>query len=100
MKALQFLDTILREGFDNTQVQLATPNECYATATDFAQQYAGCSTVLLSDKTMKKGFDSKATYALVWMKNDRCELYSDWLCKADFVGAIDTDENIYFFKLS
>lgn len=101
MKAIDFLDKMLYEGWDNSVAQLTDKNTAshYDTATGFAQQYAGCGTVLLSNKTMKRGWNPNARYALVWVKNDSSASEDPFFSNAAFIGSLDTEETIYFFEI-
>lgn len=101
MKAIEFLDKMLFEGWDNCNVQMTDKNTAsrYNSATDFAQQYAGCGCVLLSDKTMKHGWNPNARYALVWVKNDSCASEDSFFSNAAFISSLDTEETIYFFEI-
>ena len=96
MKATEFLEKLLQEGWGNERVLTANGGN-YDSAEDLAVNYAGAKGVFDN----RSAYNKNATYALLYLKTDELcglEYFTD---KASFVAETDdTDERIYFYELS
>ena len=97
MKAIEFLEKLLQEGWSNDMVQTVN-GICYNSIEELAVKYAGAKSV--SDG-FSGTYNKNATYALLYLKTDELcglEYFTD---KASFVAETDdADERIYFYELS
>lgn len=96
MKAINFLNEILSNGWDNSMVQTVDGSR-YGSATDLAEMHCGAKHVCL-----RTGFTytPNATYGMVFLNADKYDIYEEFLHKADFIADLDLCDNIYFFRLS
>jgi len=96
MKATEFLEKLLQEGWGNERVLTANGGN-YDSAEDLAVNYAGAKGV--SD--VRCTYNKNATYALLYLRTDELCGLEYFIDKASFVAETDdTDERIYFYELS
>jgi len=98
MKATEFLEAILKEGFDNIQVQVHD-GKGFTDARSFAKSLVGASHAY---KAIDFTFDPQSKYALLFVSSEDAEMYDDLTRKADFISDMrdGNGTTVHYFKLS